>query len=237
MAEMALTRADRIIIALDLTGYDAAASMVDTLGDHVSFYKVGFEMFIRDGERILSFLKKAGKEIFLDLKLHDIPNTVKRSVEGICEKGVGLTTLHTMGGFEMMSAAAEARDNCSDGGTRLLGVTVLTSMSESALHEDLKVQETLPGMVKGLATVARRAGLNGVVASAQELPVLREHLPEDFLIVTPGIRPSWAETGDQKRVVTPGKAFDMGASYLVIGRPVTEHKNPAEAIQKIHDEL
>lgn len=236
MTETVLTKAERIIVALDLPGYDAAASMVENLGESVSYYKVGFEMFIRDGEKILSMLKKAGKEIFLDLKLHDIPNTVKNSVEAICGKGIALTTLHTMGGFEMMSAAAAARDASSDG-VKLLGVTVLTSMNETTLRDDLKVMETLPGMVKGLASVARRAGLNGIVASAQELPILREHFSEDFLIVTPGIRPAWAETGDQKRIVTPGKAFDMGASFLVIGRPVTGHKNPKEAIQRIHDEL
>lgn len=236
MTETVLTKAERIIIALDLPGYDSAAAMVENLGDDVSYYKVGFEMFIRDGEKILSMLKSAGKNVFLDLKLHDIPNTVKKSVEAICGKGVGLTTLHAMGGFEMMSAAAAARDASSDG-VKLLGVTVLTSMSENALRDDLKVSESLPRMVKGLASVAQRAGLNGVVASAQELPILRETFSEEFLIVTPGIRPAWAATGDQKRIVTPGKAFDMGASFLVIGRPVTEDKNPREAIQRIHDEL
>jgi len=229
--------AERIIIALDLPGYDEAAHMVDRLGEDVKFYKVGLELFLRAGERILDLLKEAGKEIFLDLKLHDIPNTVGRAVDAIAARDVSLTTLHTMGGFEMMSAAAASAGPVPGRRPGLLGVTVLTSVDEDTLRDDLQIQESIPKMVRGLATVAQRAGLDGVVASALELSLLREHFPDDFLVVTPGIRPRWAAKDDQKRVVTPRDAFREGASYIVIGRPVTGAGDPAGAFRKIVDEV
>lgn len=236
MNDFAADRAGRIIVALDMPDYDSAARLVESLGDSVSFYKVGFEMYIRDGDRMLELLRGAGKEIFLDLKLHDIPNTVARAVESIATKNVSLTTLHTMGGFEMMAAAAEARRNAGSK-ARLLGVTVLTSINENALREDLHIQDSIPRMVRALAEAASKAGIDGVVASPLELSLLREHFSEEFLVVTPGIRPEWAAAGDQKRVMTPKEAFDRGASYIVIGRPVTAHPDPAEAVRRIHDEI
>jgi orotidine-5'-phosphate decarboxylase len=230
---------DRIIVALDLPGYDAAAAMVEKLGDLVTFYKVGFELYISDGERVLEMLRKAGKRVFLDLKLHDIPNTVSRAVGSIATKGASLTTLHTSGGYEMMRAAREAAEKAGEtaGGLRLIGVTVLTSINEETLRNDLLIERSIPKMVIHLAGVAQQAGLNGVVASALELSLLREHYGEEFLVVTPGVRPAGADVGDQKRVVTPKEAFSRGASYIVIGRPVTAAADPAAAVSAIHDEI
>lgn len=232
------TLKDRVIVALDLPGYDAAAAMVEMLGDLVTFYKVGFELYIRDGERVLELLRSTGKRVFLDLKLHDIPNTVNRAVGSIATKGASLTTLHTSGGYEMMRAAREAADAAGpDTGLRLLGVTVLTSINEETLRNDLLIESSIPKLVIHLAGVAHRAGLHGVVASALELSLLREHFGEDFLVVTPGVRPAGADVGDQKRVVTPKEAFSRGASYIVVGRPITAAADPAGAAKKIHDEI
>lgn len=230
-------RSERVIIALDLPGYDSAAAMVESLGESAVYYKVGLELFIRDGRRVLDMLESAGKKVFLDLKLHDIPNTVARSVDSIISAGAAaMTTLHTMGGFEMMRRAREAVDNSGDG-LKLLGVTVLTSIDEDTLRDNLSIKDSIPKLVRNLATVAGRAGLHGVVASALELSLLREHFTDQFIIVTPGIRPSWAAKDDQKRVVTPKEAFDRGASYIVIGRPVTADTSPPDAFKRLTDEL
>jgi orotidine-5'-phosphate decarboxylase len=228
----------RVIVALDLPGYDAAVAMVDALGGLVTFYKVGLELYTRDGGRVLEMLRGAGKRVFLDLKLHDIPNTVGRAVGSIAAKDVSLTTLHASGGFEMMRAAREAADAARpDGGLRLVGVTVLTSINEDTLRNDLLIPHSIPKLVAHLAGVAKRAGLHGVVASALELSLLREHFGEEFIVVTPGVRPAGADAGDQKRVVTPREAFDRGATYIVIGRPVTGAANPADAMKRILDEI
>ncbi len=226
--------AARIIIALDVPGYDEAAALVETLDDAVSFYKVGLEMYIHDGDRLLDFLRAAGKDIFLDLKLHDIPNTVKRAAAAIAHKGVQLATVHASGGREMLAAAAAG---VAGSDVRLLGVTVLTSISEEILRDDIGVTRPLRDQVSSLALAASGSGLDGIVCSPQELTALRETLPPDFLIVTPGIRPAWAAAGDQKRVMTPRDAFALGASYIVIGRPVTESDNPLQAARRIHEEL
>ncbi|MFA6450619.1 MAG: orotidine-5'-phosphate decarboxylase [bacterium] len=230
---------DRVIVALDLPGYDAAEAMVEKLGDLVSFYKVGFELYIRDGERVLELLRSAGKSAFLDLKLHDIPNTVNRAVGSIATKGASLTTLHTAGGYDMMRAARDAADAAGDaaGGLRLIGVTVLTSINEETLRNDMLIESSIPKLVVHLAGVAKRAGLHGVVASALELALLREHFGDDFLVVTPGVRPAGDDVGDQKRIVTPKEAFDRGASYIVVGRPITAAADPAAAAKRIQDEI
>ncbi len=227
--------ADRVIIALDVPGYDEAAAMTEKLGDLASFYKVGLELYIRDGERALEMLRAAGKRVFLDLKLHDIPNTVAKAVESIKTKGASLTTLHAGGGGEMMRAASAALGD--GGGLRLLGVTVLTSIDERTLREDIGTQISIPSLVSKWAALARECGLQGVVASALELSLLREKLDESFLIVTPGIRPAGGDVADQKRVVTPKQAFERGASYIVVGRPVTAAADPADAMRRILDEI
>jgi len=227
---------NRIIVALDTPGYDSAKKLVEQLGDIISFYKVGLELFISDGDRVLDMLKELNKRIFLDLKLHDIPNTVKRAVSSISAKGVSLATCHTSGGFDMMKAAADSAQE-NDTELDLIGVTVLTSINEDILRQELLNQTSIPKMVVHLAGLARDAGLKGIVASALELPLLREHFDNDFLIVTPGIRPSGSDIGDQKRVVTPKQAFDNGASYIVVGRPINAASNPYDAASKIIDEI
>jgi orotidine-5'-phosphate decarboxylase len=193
----------RVIVALDLPGYDAAAAMVDALGGLVSFYKVGLELYTRDGGRVLEMLRGAGKRVFLDLKLHDIPNTVGRAVGSIAAKDVSLTTLHASGGFEMMRAAREAAAAARpDSGLRLVGVTVLTSINEDTLRNDLLIPHSIPKLVVHLAGVAKRAGLHGVVASALELSLLREHFGEEFIVVTPGVRPAGARRSTAARAIS-----------------------------------
>jgi orotidine-5'-phosphate decarboxylase len=228
---------DRVIIALDAPGFDAAAAIVEKLGDFGTFYKVGLELYIRDGDRAIKFLRAAGKKVFLDLKLHDIPNTVAGAVKSIATKGAMLTTIHTTGGHAMMRAAREALDSSCADGLKLLGVTVLTSIDEDTLRDDLLNQTSIPKLVPHLALIAREAGMHGVVASALELSLLRERLGDEFLIVTPGIRPAGADVADQKRVVTPRAAFDRGASCIVVGRPVTAAPDPASAMKAILDEI
>ena len=224
---------DRTIVALDTPSYDAAAAIVEKIGDNISFYKVGLELYTADGERVLDLLRAAGKEIFLDLKLHDIPNTVGRAVSSIAKKKVALTTLHTSGGLEMMKAAAAACESP----LKILGVTILTSINEETLRNDVLNERSIPTLVSHLAGKAKEAGLHGVVASALELSLLREKLGDDFLIVTPGIRPAGSDIADQKRVVTPKEAFKRGASYIVVGRPITGASDPSDAARRIIDDI
>jgi len=228
---------DRIIIALDVPDAAGARKLIDTLGDAAVYYKVGLELYTAAGEEVLDMLRAAGRKFFLDLKLFDIPNTVKRAASSIAEKGAALTTIHTLGGLEMMKAAVQGVASAGDKAPAVLGVTILTSLDEDTLRNDLKIEKSIPSMVRFLAENAKAAGLNGVVASPLELSLLREHLDESFLIVTPGIRPAWSAANDQKRIMTPRDAFERGASYIVIGRPVTAAEDPAEALRKIHDEI
>jgi len=229
---------DRIIIALDVATADEAAAMVERLGDGAVFYKVGLELYTAAGDAVLDMLRAAGKKIFLDLKLFDIPNTVKRAAQAIAKKGVAVTTLHTLGGKEMMRAARAGIDESGQAEKPLaVGVTILTSIDEETMRRDLLIERSIPVMVRSLAQSAKDAGLDGVVASPLELSLLREHFDESFVVITPGIRPSWAAAGDQKRILTPKDAFERGASFIVIGRPVTGAESPADALKKIHDEI
>ena len=230
----------RIICALDVNSLEDMEKMVKTLGDSVSFYKVGMELFYSVGPNTVRYLKEQGKQVFLDLKLHDIPNTVAHSVRALTRLGVDLMTLHGTGGTEMLHAAAEAAADeaakrCVDR-PNLLAVTVLTSFDEAswqAIGSGLPVADA----VLNLATLAKDAGIDGVVSSPHEAAKIRQACGKDFLIVTPGIRPSFAQANDQKRIATPAQAIANGASYLVIGRPITQDEKPREAAQKIVEEI
>ena len=184
-------------------------------------FKVGSQLFTRVGPRIIEFLHEHGKECFLDLKFHDIPHTVARAVESAAALRVRMLTLHTCGGAEMLEAAAAIPDH-----PLLLGVTVLTSVGGDVQAEVLR-----------LARLAKASGLDGVIASPHEIRPLRETIGNDFLIVAPGIRPSWAEAGDQKRVMTPADAIVAGASYIVVGRPIIAVADPAQAAARILEEM
>ncbi|PLS67917.1 MAG: orotidine-5'-phosphate decarboxylase [Cyanobacteria bacterium M5B4] len=214
----------KIIVALDVPTFAAAKAWIDRLSD-VIFWKVGLELFIADGQRVLNYLKEKQKRIFLDLKLHDIPNTVARACQVASSYEVDFLTVHTAGGKEMLRCAQEAISNSS---TKLLAVTVLTSLTDRDLL-DLKVSMSLPEYVIHLAKISQELGLAGVVCSPQELQSLRSMLTSHFLLVTPGIRFPGDAHQDQQRFSTPSQAFRNGADYIVVGRSVLQGANP-EAI-------
>jgi orotidine-5'-phosphate decarboxylase len=224
----------RVIIPLDVPSKKEALALVDRLGDQADFYKVGFELYTRSGPDVVRELVSRGKQVFLDIKLHDIPNTVGRAVAAASELGVDLLTVHTSGGPSMLQAAAKARD----GDLKLLGVTVLTSLSPDEMSTvwDREIR-SIREEVGRLAVLARDTEMNGVVASALEASWLRGQLGEDFLIVTPGIRPAGSDAGDQNRIATPADAVAAGADYLVIGRPITQAADPAAALEAVLQEI
>ncbi|MBP7706472.1 MAG: orotidine-5'-phosphate decarboxylase [Candidatus Aminicenantes bacterium] len=236
---MTPTNADRIIIALDVQTKDEGIALVSRLKDARTF-KVGLELFAAEGPALFRKLKALRKDIFLDLKLHDIPNTVAGAVRSAFKHGVQMTTIHTSGGREMMAKAAEtARQIAAETGRPkpiLLGVTVLTSLKGPDL-EEVGLSGDVAAQVLRLAGLAKAAGMDGVVCSPQEIEVLRKEYGPELLIVTPGIRPVWAAAQDQKRIMTPAEAVAKGADYLVIGRPITGAPDPNEAFLKVVAEL
>ena len=231
---------DRLIVALDVSTMDGMKQIVSSLGDSVSFYKVGMELFYAEGEQTVRYLQEQGKHVFLDLKLHDIPNTVAHCVYSLTKLGANLITLHCQGGPVMMRAAADAvRESSEKLGVErplLLGVTVLTSFDDEAWSAT-GGQLPIADQVIRLAKLAKESGLDGVVASPLEAKLIREACGPDFLIVTPGIRPSFAATNDQKRISTPASALQDGASRLVVGRPITQAEQPQEAVRLIIEEM
>lgn len=231
---------DRIIAALDVSSMDDLKKLVETLGDSVSFYKVGMELFYSVGPDSVRYLKDQGKHVFLDLKVHDIPNTVAQSIRALTRLGADLMTLHGTGGRAMMAAAAEAvREEAAKlqiARPKLLAVTVLTSIDEAAWQE-IGGKYDIAQTVKRLAKLAKEAGVDGTVSSPYEAQEIREMNGPDFLIVTPGIRPTFAVANDQKRFTTPSQALRDGASHLVIGRPITQAADPKEAAEKILAEI
>lgn len=230
---MAPHKINPIILALDVSTKEELTTLLDTVGDSVGMIKIGLELFIRFGPACVEEVRGRGYDIMLDLKLHDIPATVGKAVRNAARLDVSLLTLHTMGGCAMMEAARDARDSVEGSHTRLLGVTVLTSIDADALRAELGVQADVTEHVRHLAALARSSGLDGVVASPKEIGVIRDACGDDLLIVTPGIRPAGAAVHDQKRVCTPADALNAGANYLVIGRPITQAPNPAEAARNI----
>lgn len=227
---MAPSARDRLIVALDLPSVSEAERAVIRLGDAVSFYKVGYELVMAGGLGFAGDLARSGKNVFLDLKLHDISNTVSKATERAAALGVTFLTVHAFP--QTMKAAVEGRGKS---GLKILAVTVLTSWDDSDLKEagySLGTRE----MVSKRAVQAKDAGIDGIVASAAEAEMLRKQIGK-MLLVTPGIRPAQASAGDQKRVVTPKDAIQAGADYLVVGRPVTEAKEPKQAAEQIVAEI
>jgi orotidine-5'-phosphate decarboxylase len=226
---------DRIIVPLDVASLDAARRMVDILSEEVSFFKIGSELFTAAGPDAVRAVRDAGCRVFLDLKYYDIPNTVAGAVKSAVSLSVDMLNLHILGGREMMDrAVAAARESASP--PILLGVTVLTSYDEARWREtgfSLPVTDA----VLDLAGRAKEAGLNGVVCSPREVAELRRRTGNGFVLVTPGVRPSWAKTDDQKRIMTPVEAVAAGADYLVIGRPITASPDPREAARRVVEDL
>jgi orotidine-5'-phosphate decarboxylase len=219
---------ERVIIALDVPDLAGLDTFLDRLEGQPVFYKVGLELFLAEGARALDAVKARGGRLFLDLKLHDIPETVARAVASAARNDAELLTVHTSGGYEMLSRAAEA----AKGKVKILGVTVLTSLAEDDLRAE-GIEQTIPEMVRARARVAARAGIAGLVCSPLEIEAARAAAPGLFIVV-PGIRPAagaGAAKGDQKRVATAGQAIAAGADYLVVGRPIRDAADPAAAFE------
>lgn len=231
---------DRLIVALDVDDLASAGRLVDALYPSVKLFKVGSQLFTAAGPAAVELVRSKGGRVFLDLKFHDIPNTVAKASAAAVRLGVFMLNLHIHGGSEMMArAASSVRDEAAKRKTEkpiLLGVTVLTSMGEKDLR-DLEIRKGVRSQVTYLAKLASDAGLDGVVASAEEIQPIRWTCPDKFVIVTPGIRPEWAQKQDQKRTATPAEAVKKGADYIVIGRPIIEADNPQEAAKKVLEEL
>lgn len=234
---------EHLIVSLDLNDLNKIKEIVRQLDGLVNFYKIGAIPFTYFGRDIVVFLKDRGHKVMLDLKYHDIPNTVARACEGALDMGVDFLTLHTSGGFSMLEEAVKAIVMASDikkiERPRLLGITVLTSIDE-AYFKDLfgDVKRSIEEQVIFLAQLARSAGLDGVVASPQEISLIRRELGKDFLIVTPGIRPQeYAVADDQARTMTPKDAIKAGVDYMVIGRPIVKASNPRGSVEKIIKEI
>jgi len=225
---------ERVIVALDVPDCGALATLLDRLDGRPAFYKVGLELFVAEGERAVEMVQARGGRVFLDLKLHDIPETVARAVVSAARVAAELLTVHTSGGFEMLSRAAEA----AAGRVKILGVTVLTSLAEDDLRAE-GIEQSIPEMVRARARIAARAGIAGLVCSPHEIEAARGAAP-GLLIVVPGIRPAagaGAAPGDQKRVATAGQAIANGADYLVVGRPVRDAADPAAAFEGVVQEV
>ncbi len=230
-----MTTGSRIIVALDYADARSATALVDRLRPSVCRLKVGKELFTAAGPEYVAMLVKRGFDIFLDLKFHDIPNTVAQSCKTAAGLGVWMLNVHALGGRAMMQAARDAIGT-APGRPRLIAVTVLTSMAETDLHE-VGIDATPLEEALRLAALAKECGLDGVVCAAYEAGAIRAHLGEAFLRVTPGIRLPEDSAGDQKRVMTPRQALETGSSYLVIGRPVTRAAQPLEVLARINSEV
>ena len=225
---------DRLAIALDFADEREAMKLVDCLDNTCQWFKVGMELYYATGNGIVQQLRNRGFNVFLDLKLHDIPNTVAGAVRSATHAGASLLTIHAGGGAAMMSAAAEAAS--APGSPRLLAVTVLTSMDASELA-GIGITASPADQVLRLTKLAKKSGIDGMVCSPEEVAALRKETGPDTLLVVPGIRPAGSATDDQKRIATPAQAIADGASMLVVGRPITRAADPAAAAQSILQEI
>jgi orotidine-5'-phosphate decarboxylase len=231
---------EKIIFALDVEHFTEAQHWVTLLKDKVGIFKVGKQLFTHSGPKVIDMIRKKGQKVFLDLKFHDIPNTVLRAGEEATKLEVTMFNLHALGGFEMMKKTVEAsRATAKELGILrplILAVTILTSMNEDTMKE-VGIQGPILEEVGRLAFLSMKAGVDGVVASPQEIGIIRKRCGEKFLIVTPGIRLPSEKKDDQKRTLSPKEAISAGANYLVIGRPIKEAKDPIEAVQKIVEDI
>ncbi|HEY1801772.1 MAG TPA: orotidine-5'-phosphate decarboxylase [Terriglobales bacterium] len=227
---------ERLIVALDVPSAAAAQKMVAAVGDSASIYKVGMQLYTAEGPQVVRDLVASGRKVFLDLKFHDIPNTVAAAVREAASLGVHMLTVHGSGGSKMLSAAAEAAKQSTGGHPIVLAVTVLTSMDQDGLNS-VGVTGKVADQVARLARTAIESGCGGVVASVQEAALLRKELDGNFAIVTPGIRPAGAAVGDQARVATPAQAMAAGATHIVVGRPITGAQDPGSVAREILTEM
>ena len=230
--QIAKNARDRLIVALDVPSSDEAIGLARELAGEVSFFKIGLQLFTAAGPEIVRQIGATGANVFLDLKLHDIPNTVAKAVTAAAELRVAMLTIHLSGGARMIEAAVRA----APPELLLLGVTVLTSSDEATLRET-GINGSVADQALRLATLGTEAGIRGLVASPHEVVALRAAVPADTRIVTPGVRPSWAGADDQKRFTTPREALHNGADHLVVGRPITAHARPRDAARAVVSEI
>jgi len=228
---------ERLIFALDVDSFEQAQRWVKLLHDKVGIFKVGKQLFTRCGPAVVQMIKDEGGEVFLDLKYHDIPNTVAKAGVEACRLGARIFNVHALGGLEMMKKVVAETDACSCGNRPLrIAVTILTSSTEETL-QGIGIDRPVTEMVPRLARLTKDAGMDGVVASPQEVGLIREACGDDFIIITPGVRPSFSSMDDQKRVTTPAEAIAAGADYLVIGRPISAAADPVVAAEMIIEEM
>jgi orotidine-5'-phosphate decarboxylase len=232
MNSSTLAPRDRLVVALDFPSQAKALALVSALSGCVSIYKIGLQLYTAAGPAIVQAVAASGAKIFLDLKLHDIPNTVAKAVAAAGELGVAMLTVHLSGGSAMLKAAMEAKPPHLS----LLGVTVLTSATQETLGE-VGVAAEMPDHVLRLAELGQTTGVDGLITSPREVALLRQRLGSEIVLVTPGVRPAWAAADDQKRFTTPGEAIKSGADYLVIGRPITAAEDPRAAVERVVQEL
>lgn len=231
----------KLILALDVDDPDYALELTERFSPQVDMFKVGLELFTLAGPDVVRGIHKLGKQVFLDLKFHDIPNTVASASVAAARLGVYMFNVHASNGLETMVKCREAvnkvclKENLPR--PKMIAVTVLTSLSTEVLKGELCIHHSAKTHVKHLATLTERAGLDGVVASGQEARMIRDRFGDDFIIVTPGIRPSWADEDDQKRTVTPKQAIREGADFIVVGRSILKHDDPEKALELINKEL
>lgn len=232
---------NRLIVALDTDDGEDIDWITEDLMDTVSWVKIGFQAIASLGTEIFLWLHERKFQCFLDLKFHDIPNTVARDVATMTENGADMINMHASGGIEMMRAARESANAAAKSAKKkipiLLGVTILTSMDEERFQSNFGSERKITEQVVYLTEQAKEAGLDGVVASPLEIEPIRKACGDKFLIVTPGIRPKWSDVGDQRRFTTPAEAINMGADYIVVGRPIIEDDDPLEAAERILDEM
>jgi orotidine-5'-phosphate decarboxylase len=232
---------DKLILALDVSEFGYAIELIDKFSTYVGIFKVGLELFTAAGPSIIDEIHKRGKKVFLDLKFHDIPTTVAKAGIVAARRGIFMFNVHASGGLDMMRRCRDdvvnvcLRENLDR--PRIIAVTVLTSMSREVLRDQAGIQHSLNTHVRHLSGMALKAGLDGVVASGNEAAMIRSHCGRGFLIVTPGIRPSWADQDDQMRTMTPKQALREGADYLVMGRAILNQDDPIRAVELINSEI
>ncbi len=231
----------RLVLALDVEELDEAKKLVDELSPYIGTFKVGLQLFCGYGLEIVNYIKEKNADFFLDVKLHDIPNTVEKASYNVIKNGANFFNVHATGGIEMMKAAKkgamEAAEKYSRKKPLVLAVTVLTSINQETLTNELSNSKNVEDFVIQLAKNAKSAGLDGVVASARELKAIKKELGSDFIVLTPGIRPSWSAKDDQARIATPKSAIEDGADFIVLGRAITKAQDKIEAIKKIYEEI
>ncbi len=232
---------NKIILALDVSEQDYAIDLVEQFKDYIEIYKVGIELFAVSGPTIVKEINKRGKKVFLDLKFHDIPNTVAKASIVATRLGVHMFNIHASGGFEMMKKCRDSvvevclKENIDR--PKILGVTVLTSLSRENLRDEIGIQHGVKTHVRHLSSLALKAGLDGVIASAKEADTIKSHCGKNFLIISPGIRPSWTIPDDQKRTMTPKEAIRAGVDYIVMGRAILRQPDPLKALELIKLEI